>query len=156
MTNIILALLSRHPVDRIQYIIKKMRIDLCLQSLEFNIFVNCFHLHNLFYQLLYFLYRLAGFIGFRINTSSWQENYVFNINDGSFYPSDPATPYISGPNTAKIIYQLCTCPLAEIKAIPLNRQSRNILLDVILLFYSIHLNINFNIKSIQVIREVFA
>ena len=47
---------------------------------------------------LYFLYRLAGFIGFRINTSSWQENYVFNINDGSFYPSDPATPYISGPN----------------------------------------------------------
>ena len=91
-----------------------------------------------------------------INTSSWQENYVFNINDGSFYPSDPATPYISGPNTAKIIYQLCTCPLAEIKAIPLNRQSRNILLDVILLFYSIHLNINFNIKSIQVIREVFA
>ena len=70
---------------------------------------------------LYFLYRLAGFIGFRINTSSWQENYVFNINDGSFYPSDPATPYISGPNTAKIIYQLCTCPLAEIKAIPLNR-----------------------------------
>ena len=83
---------------------------------------------------LYFLYRLAGFIGFRINTSSWQENYVFNINDGSFYPSDPATPYISGPNTAKIIYQLCTCPLAEIKAIPLNRQSRNILLDVILLF----------------------
>ena len=105
---------------------------------------------------LYFLYRLAGFIGFRINTSSWQENYVFNINDGSFYPSDPATPYISGPNTAKIIYQLCTCPLTEIKAIPLNRQSRNILLDVILLFYSIHLNINFNIKSIQVIREVFA
>ena len=105
---------------------------------------------------LYFLYRLAGFIGFRINTSSWQENYVFNINDGSFYPSDPATPYISGPNTAKIIYQLCTCPLAEIKAIPLNRQSRNILLDVILLFYSIHLSINFNIKSIQVIREVFA
>ena len=105
---------------------------------------------------LYFLYRLAGFIGFRINTSSWQENYVFNINDGSFYPSDPATPYISGPNTAKIIYQLCTCPLAEIKAIPLNRQSRNILLDVILLFYSIHLNTNFNIKSIQVIREVFA
>jgi len=58
----------------------------------------------------------------------------FNINDGSFYPSDPATPYISGPNTAKIIYQLCTCPLAEIKAIPLNRQSRNILLDVILSF----------------------
>lgn len=105
---------------------------------------------------LFFLYRLAGLIGFHINTSSWQEGYVFNVNDGSFYPSGNNTPYISGPNTARVIHQLCTCPLAEIRNIPLNQQSRNILLDIILLFYSIHLNINFNIKSIQVIREVFS
>ena len=105
---------------------------------------------------LYFLYRLAGFIGFRINTDSWQENYIFHLNDGSFYPPNIATPHISGPNTARIIYQLCTFPLADIKNIPLNRQARNILLDVILLFYSIHLDINFHIKSIQIIREVFA
>lgn len=105
---------------------------------------------------LFFLYRLADFIGFRINTSSWQENYVFNINNGSFYPADTTSPYISGPNTATIIYRLCTCPLSEIKDIPLNREARNILLDIILLFYSIHLNVSFNIKSIQVIREVFS
>lgn len=105
---------------------------------------------------LFFLFRLAGLIGFRINTSSWQEGYVFNINDGCFYPSAGDTPYISGPNTAKIIYLLTTCPLEELKNIPLNRSSRNILLDIILLFYSIHLNVDFNIKSIQVIREIFA
>ena len=105
---------------------------------------------------LFFLYRLAGLIGFRINATSWQEGYVFNINDGSFYPTDNRTPYISGPNTAKIIWKLCTCEVEEVKDIPLNQQARNILLDIILLFYSIHLNINFNIKSIQVIREVFS
>jgi DNA repair protein RecO (recombination protein O) len=39
--------------------------------------------------------------------------------------------------------------------IPLNQHSRNILLDIVLLYFSVHLNINFNIKSINVIREVF-
>jgi len=105
---------------------------------------------------LFFLYRMAGFIGFKINTTGWQEGYVFNINDGSFYPNQDQMPYVSGPNTARIIYRLCTWPLEKIKEIPLNRQGRNILLDVILVFYSIHLNVSFNIKSIQVIREVFS
>lgn len=105
---------------------------------------------------LFFLYRLTGIIGFRINTDTWQEGYVFNIHDGSFYPAGNTLSGISGPNTAKIIYRLCISPLEEIKDIPLDRQSRNILLDIILLFLSTHLNLNFNIKSVQIIREVFS
>ena len=104
---------------------------------------------------LFFLYRLTRLLGFQINTSSWQEGYVFNINDGNFSPADNTSAYISGPNTAKVIYLLCTCEVNEINKIPLNQSSRNILLDIILSFYSIHLNLNFNIKSIQVIREIF-
>ena len=104
---------------------------------------------------LFFLYRLTRLLGFQINTSSWQEGYVFNINDGNFSPADNTSAYISGPNTAKVIYLLCTSEVNEINKIPLNQSSRNILLDIILSFYSIHLNLNFNIKSIQVIREIF-
>ena len=104
---------------------------------------------------LFFLYRLTRLLGFQINTSSWQEGYVFNINDGNFSPADNTSAYISGPNTAKVIYLLCTCEVNEINKIPLNQSSRNILLDIILSFYSSHLNLNFNIKSIQVIREIF-
>lgn len=105
---------------------------------------------------LFFLYRLVSFLGFRINADTWKENHVFNISDGSFYPASPHVAYISGPNTAKIIHTLCCCKPEDLKNIPLNQQSRNILLDVILLFLSTHLNIDFNIKSIQVIREIFA
>lgn len=105
---------------------------------------------------LFFLYRLPGFLGYQINTQSWQEGYIFDINNGSFCASETSTPYISGPNTARIIHRICTCEVSDIGEIPLNRQARNILLDVILLFFSIHLNINFNIKSIQVIREIFS
>ena len=104
---------------------------------------------------LFFLYRLTGFIGFKINTSSWKEGFVFNLDDGSFYAVNNNISYISGANSATMIHQLCTCEVYTVKTIILNRQARNILLDIILLFYNRHLNINFNIKSIQVIREVF-
>ena len=105
---------------------------------------------------LFFLYRLPALLGYRIDTQSWQEGYVFDINNGSFRASETSTPYISGPNTARIIHRIFTCEVGEIGEIPLNRQARNILLDVILLFFSIHLNIDFNIKSIRVIREIFS
>lgn len=104
---------------------------------------------------LFFLYRLTTLLGFRIDTASWAEGYVFNINDGCFCPSGTDSPYISGPNSAKVVCRLCTCQLEELKELALNRQSRNILLDIIFLFFGIHLNIDFNIKSIRVIREIF-
>ena len=105
---------------------------------------------------LFFLYRLAGLLGYKINTDSWQEGYVFNIYDGNFCAAGDSIFPVSGPNTARIIYRLCTCEVEELKDIPLNRESRNILLDIVLLFFNTHLNINFNIKSIQVIREIFS
>lgn len=105
---------------------------------------------------LCFLYRLAGVSGFRINTESWQEGFVFCPEDGSFHPADSGIGYISGPNSARAIYRLCTCRTSELADISLNRQARNILLDIIFTFYRIHFHIDFNIKSIQVLREVFA
>lgn len=105
---------------------------------------------------LFFLYRLASLLGYKINTDTWQEGHVFNIHDGNFCAPGSSIFPVSGPNTARIIYRLCTCEVDELRDIPLNREARNILLDIILLFFSIHLNINFNIKSIQVIREVFS
>lgn len=104
---------------------------------------------------LLFLYRLAGLIGYRIHSESWQEGYVFSIQDGGFHPADDGTARISGPNTATAIHKLCTCPVHEAKDIPLNQSARNTLLDIIFLFYTTHLGIDFNIKSIQVIREIF-
>lgn len=105
---------------------------------------------------LFFLYRLITPLGFRIDADSWREGSVFNIADGSFYPAASAMPHISGPNTARIIHLLCTCQPEDLKAISLDRRSRNILLDIVLHFFNLHLNIDFNIKSIQVIREIFS
>lgn len=105
---------------------------------------------------LFFLYRLPGLLGYRIDTQSWRDGYFFDISNGIFCASEPSSPYVSGPNTARFIHRICTCNTDEIGKIQLNRRGRNILLDVILLFFSVHLNIDTNIKSIRIIREVFS
>ena len=104
---------------------------------------------------LFFLYRLAALMGFRINTETYAEGALFNINDGNFVAPGIGAASISGPNAAKAIYRLCTCQVEELKAIPLDRQSRSMLLDIVLLFFGIHLNLDFNVKSIKVLREIF-
>ncbi len=105
---------------------------------------------------LLFLFRLSKLLGFSIDSSTYRPEYVFNINDGCFYPTGSPRSYYTGPHSAKAIHALCTCQLLELKNIPLNQQSRKILLDIVLLFLGFHLNIDFNTKSIRVIREIFS
>ena len=56
--DIFFPFFSSHPVNGIQYIVKKMRIDLCLQCLKFYIFIYHFHLDDLLQQLFNLLNRL--------------------------------------------------------------------------------------------------
>lgn len=104
---------------------------------------------------LCFLYRLCGLLGFRIDTDSYSEGALFNIGDGKFYPPGVSPEYTSGPHTARIIRCFCASPLEEALEVPLNGESRGVLLDVVLHFLGFHLNIDFNNKNLQVIREVF-
>lgn len=104
---------------------------------------------------LFFLYRLAALMGFRINTETYADGSLFNVHDGNFVLPGSGASFISGPNAARAIYQFCTCKVEELKEIPLDRRSRSTLLDIVLLFFSVHLNLDFNIKSIKVLREIF-
>ena len=126
--------------------------EFILKSVEYlNTSINDYANFNLF-----FLYRLAAFAGYKINTTGYSEGFVFNPHDGGFHNPENAGGSISGPNTARIIHELCTCQLEHLKNIPLNRQSRIILSDIILFYLGLHLNIDLNTKAIRVIREVFA
>ena len=104
---------------------------------------------------LFFLFRLNTLLGFEIDTSTYQKGYLFDINGGAFIEKALNEIYIAGVNTAAIIYKLCTIRLEELVNIPLSGKSRSKLLDIILLYYSLHLNTNFNTKGIKVLREIF-
>lgn len=104
---------------------------------------------------LFFFYRLCDLLGLRIDASSYREGFFFNPRDGLFCPPGEATGGVIGQRGAGTIYRLCRDPLHAIREIPLNRQGRAILLDAVFAFIGYHLDVDFNTKSIRVIREVF-
>jgi len=126
--------------------------DFIEKSVEYlNYSENDFSNFNLF-----FLFKLNTLLGFEIDTSTYKDGYLFDINGGVFVEKRPLKEtYIAGVNTAAIIYKLCTVRLQELVDIPLSGKSRSKLLDIVLLYYSLHLNTDFNTKGIKVLREIF-
>ena len=51
---------------------------------------------------LFFLYRLAALMGFRINTETYADGSLFNVHDGNFVLPGSGASFISGPNAANI------------------------------------------------------
>ncbi|MDR2413681.1 MAG: DNA repair protein RecO C-terminal domain-containing protein [Odoribacteraceae bacterium] len=105
---------------------------------------------------LFFFYRLCDLLGLRLDVSSYREGYLFDPHAGNFRSSPPDSGKAVGPLAASVIYRLCSTPLSSIGTIALNRAGRALLLDVVLSFIGYHLDVNFNTKSIRVIREVFS
>lgn len=104
---------------------------------------------------LYFLYRLTTFVGFKIDSLSYHDGFIFNLENGKFFPESAGKEAIAGPNAARIVYQLISHPLDQLSNIRLNRQGRSILLDILSEYFSLHLNTDFHTKSMKVIRSVF-
>lgn len=50
---------------------------------------------------LLFLFRLSKLLGFSIDSSTYRPEYVFNINDGCFYPTGSPRSYYTGPHSAR-------------------------------------------------------
>ena len=104
---------------------------------------------------LLFLFRLGRMMGFGINLDSYEEGHCFHIEDGCFHPANAPGKYRAGTRSSAVIHTLCSCPLEKLKTIPLNQEGRRILLDIALHFLGYHLNLDFNTRSIRIIREVF-
>ncbi|MDR0765400.1 MAG: DNA repair protein RecO C-terminal domain-containing protein [Odoribacteraceae bacterium] len=105
---------------------------------------------------LFFFYRLCDLLGLRVDASSYREGYFFDPRQGRFCPSPSPAGGTVGPRAAGIICRLCVDPLSSVGDIPLSRQGRAMLLDVVFSFIGYHLDVNFDTKSIRVIREVFS
>jgi DNA repair protein RecO (recombination protein O) len=105
---------------------------------------------------LFFLYRLCGLLGIRVDTSTFRPGYLFHPRDGRFCPPGVPSAAIVGPRAAAAIYRLCHDPLETAGEIPLNREGRGLLLDTVLSFIGYHLHVNLDTKGVRVLREVFA
>lgn len=111
---------------------------------------NCANFH------IVFLLHLSAFIGLAPNFENHSEGSYFNMEDGCFTPMRPATQYIIEPSEAQYLPTLMRLKYSTAARIAIGRAVRTRLLQGIIQYYSIHLPSFPQLKSPEVLHEMFS
>ena len=104
---------------------------------------------------LFYTIHLSHFFGFRLmDNYSSTKNYL-DLHEGQFQENVPLhQKVIHPPMSEKVSQLLKVMQLSELDDIELNKNQRNLLLDDLLHFYSIHVHPFGAMRSLPVIRTV--
>ncbi len=104
---------------------------------------------------LLFLIQLSRFLGFGPTTNFCPSEPIFDLIAGSFVARPPSHPHFMNREESLLFAELLDMNYPESKSLHLNKEIRNSLLNLIIDYYSLHLGINLNIKSLEVLHELF-
>jgi len=139
------AVTSREPSDAAlyAYVENSLRwLDECQEG-----FAN-FH--------LVFLMRLTKFLGFFPNTANYAEGCWFDLRSSTFTPTAPLHRDALPPTEAHKIGLLLRMNFATMHLYKMSHADRNRMVDVILNYYRLHQPDMAELKSLDVLRELFA
>lgn len=98
---------------------------------------------------LYFLVKLASYLGFEPNMDGMGE--TFDLQNGVRCHFDSTNEYVLDENVSRNFIRLCCFD----NNLLLTRVERQCLLDIMLSYYKLHLPAFGNVRSLDVLRELF-
>lgn len=104
---------------------------------------------------LSFLFQLSVFLGFAPSGKYTEKEKNFDLQEGKFVKNEPSHFVFLKGSLSKSFSDFIHCDFENAKKILLNRQQRKIILEKILLYYSLHLDNFQNIHSPKILEEVF-
>lgn len=104
---------------------------------------------------LEFLVQLARYMGFAPANNYSTENNLFDMASGAFVRRVPPHPYFLSPEESSGFAEILSRPYEEIHLIALTAGQRNRLLLKMIDYFALHLGIQLNIKSLEVLHELF-
>lgn len=104
---------------------------------------------------LVFLLRLARFLGFFPNLEGYSEGYCFDLQASCFTPHAPIHRHFLAPDEAGKLALLMRMNYQTMHLFRMSRAERNRLLDVALEYYALHIPSFPELKSVEVMRELF-
>lgn len=104
---------------------------------------------------LVFMMRLTKFIGFYPNLDDYRDGCSFDMQNGCFVETTAAHPSILGADDAKKLQLLMRMNYGNMHLFMMSHTDRNRCLDVILDYYSLHVPDFREMKSLDVLRELF-
>ena len=105
---------------------------------------------------LVFMMRLSRFIGFFPNLDAYQAGACFDLRNATFTATAPLHSDYLLPADAAGINQLIRMDYENMHLFRLSRHDRNRISDIVLHYYRIHVPDMPELKSFQVMRELFS
>jgi DNA repair protein RecO (recombination protein O) len=104
---------------------------------------------------LYFLFRLTEYLGFLPDTTKTGFEVWFDLKKGSMVPFQPSHPFSANKEVSEVLIHLAKVKLHELHKFKISRTMRDSLLTVLLDYYQLHFDNLGEIKSINVLKEIF-
>jgi DNA repair protein RecO (recombination protein O) len=103
---------------------------------------------------LWFMVGLARHLGF-FPGNEWSPGWWFDIREGLFTPVEPRHGAVFSREMAALLGRLMTTPAEDAASLPLNRGQRVEFLGAMLAYFGYHLDATRDIRSVDILREVF-
>ena len=105
---------------------------------------------------LAFLIQLTKYMGFAPGNNWSEDRLFFDMVSGSFAENKPPHPYWLNPDESRYISEFLNISYEKIGSIALTSPIRNLLLIKIIDYFSLHLGIPLQVKSLDVLHELFS
>lgn len=105
---------------------------------------------------LYFLMELTKYLGFFPENNYTENTRFFDMAEGYFVSKMPMHPYFLDRETAKNFSAFINIPYENINAISISKTTRDDLLSKLIQYYQVHLIALNEIKTRDVLRDVFS
>ena len=129
----------------------KVLFDFLLQSIQVLELSekSCANFH------LVFMVTLSRFLGFYPDDSGYQKGMFFDMRDGVFVRYKPSHPFFLNPDDSLFFHNLLRIKYENMTAFKLTGAERKMVISAILEYYRLHLTNFPEIKSLEILHEVF-
>lgn len=135
----------------LQLSIKEQEINEYLFDYLEQRFLNTLNAELNFWQLPSTMLNVLYFYGCSPNTNTYQNNYCLNFQEGIFCDMNTYVKLKSSPESAEIIFSLLT---EQHLKLPYNHELRNQVINDLIIYYKIHVNDYFELKSRPIWQEL--
>jgi DNA repair protein RecO (recombination protein O) len=105
---------------------------------------------------LVFMAQLTEYFGFQPQLETYQSNYYFNLQEGNFVVFQPNHPFYINQANATLFYQVFNVDMQQLNSLNFTNSQRKEVLAALIDYYSLHVNNLSNLKSKEVLEEVFS
>jgi DNA repair protein RecO (recombination protein O) len=103
---------------------------------------------------LKFAIKLTDFLGFSPNIFSYQQGFVFDLEEGCFRHDSANAIYVIDKQHSELFYKICCSSIFDDARMNINYQERHHLTEAVIAYYKLHVSGFNEMKSAEVLKTI--